>query len=188
MKLLVLRKPFFSRLSVSSLLRFFIFCFFIVAYFTAKIKFINVVTSTFFALFTGIGLFGSIFYIADLVNAKIIPEALILTSGVFVIAVIYQFVTKKDLSHWSWWLFFFLLVAIGLTVAEIFVQVSWFRIAIDLGVILLFVFLVMYDTYQIRERLDDHEWVLGVLNFFLDFANILIRIIAILIELYSRSR
>ena len=164
------------------------FLFFVVAYLTAKIKIINVVTSTLFALSTGVGLFGSIFYIADLMNAKIIPEALILTSGVFVIAVIYQFVTKKDLSHWSWWLFFFLLIAIGLTIAEIFVQASWFRIAVDLGVILLFVLLVMYDTYQIRTRLQDNEWVLGALHFFLDFANILIRIIAILIELYAQSR
>jgi len=164
------------------------FLFFVIAYFTAKIKIINVMTSTFFALFIGIGLFGSIFYVADLVNAKIIPEALILTSGVFVLAVIYQFVTKKDLSHWSWWLFFFLLVAIGLTVAEIFVKASWFRITVDLGIVLLFVFLVMYDTYQIRTHLQDEEWVLGALHFFLDFANILIRIIAILIELYSQSR
>ncbi len=163
------------------------FLFFIIAYFTAKIKIVNVAMSTLFAMFTGIGLFGSIFYIADLVNAKIVPEALILTSGVFIIAVIYQFITKKDLSHWSWWLLFLLLVAIGLTIAEIFVQASWFRIAVDLGIVLLFIFLVMYDTYQIRERLQDNEWVLGALNFFLDFANILIRIIVILIEIYSRS-
>ncbi len=33
------------------------FLFFVVAYLTAKIKIINVVTSTLFALFTGIGLF-----------------------------------------------------------------------------------------------------------------------------------
>lgn len=164
------------------------FLFFAIAYFTAKIKIINMVTSTLFSLLTGIGLFGSVFYIADLMNAKIIPEALILTSGVFVIAVIYQFVTKKDLSHWSWWLFFFLLAAIGLTIAEIFIQASWFRIAVDLGVVLLFVFLVMYDTHQIRTRLQDNEWVVGALHFFLDFANILIRIIAVLIELYAQSR
>jgi len=163
------------------------FVFFAIAYFTAKIKIVNLITSTMFSLIMGAGLFGTVFFVADFISAQIVPEALILTSGVFVLAVIYQWITKKDLSHWTWWLFFLLLVAIGLTVAEIFIQASWFRIAVDLGVVVLFVFMVMYDMYLIRERIPDENWMLGVLNFFLDFANILIRIIAILIEIYSQS-
>ncbi|MGQ4834164.1 MAG: Bax inhibitor-1 family protein [Candidatus Asgardarchaeia archaeon] len=160
---------------------------FFIAYLTAKIKILNVITATIFSLVMGAGIFSTTFYVADTVNAQIIPEALILTAGIFVIAVIFQLVTKKDLSHWTWWLLFLLLVAIGLTVAEIFVHASWFRIAVDLGVVLLFVFITMYDMFIIREKMKDDEWMLGVLNFFLDFANILIRIIVLLIELYAQS-
>lgn len=160
---------------------------FVIAYFTAKIRIINMITATLFALIMGAGMFGTVFFLADMTNAQIIPEALILTSSVFVLAVVYQLITKKDLSHWSWWLFFLLLVALGFTIAEIFVHASWFRIAVDLGVVIIFVFLVMYDTYLIREKIPDELWMFGVINFFLDFANILIRIIVILIEIFGQS-
>lgn len=160
---------------------------FAIAYFTAKIRIINMITATLFALIMGAGMFGTVFFLADMTNAQIIPEALILTSSVFVLAVVYQLITKKDLSHWSWWLFFLLLVALGFTIAEIFVHASWFRIAVDLGVVIIFVFLVMYDTYLIREKIPDELWMFGVINFFLDFANILIRIIVILIEIFGQS-
>jgi len=122
-----------------------------------------------------------------LISAQILPEALILTSGVFIIAVLYQWITRKDLSHWSWWVFFLLLVAIGLTFAEIVVQVTLFRIAVDLFVVILFVFIVMWDMYTIRELIPNEEWMRGVLEFFLDFANILIRIIMLLIEIAAQS-
>ncbi|MHA1838352.1 MAG: Bax inhibitor-1 family protein [Candidatus Ranarchaeia archaeon] len=135
----------------------------------------------------GAGLFGSVFFFADLISAQILPEALILTSGVFIIAVLYQWITRKDLSHWSWWVFFLLLVAIGLTFAEIVVQVTLFRIAVDLFVVILFVFIVMWDMYTIRELIPNEEWMRGVLEFFLDFANILIRIIMLLIEIAAQS-
>ncbi|MGQ4914581.1 MAG: Bax inhibitor-1/YccA family protein [Candidatus Asgardarchaeia archaeon] len=163
------------------------FIFFLLAYFTARIKIVNVITASLFALIMGVGIFGSVFFVADAINAQIIPEALILTSGVFVLAMLFQWFTRKDLSHWSWWLFFLLLVALGLTIAEIFVQASWFRIAVDLGVVLLFILFVMFDTHRIREELPDEDWMLGVINFFLDIANILIRIIALLIEIYAQQ-
>ncbi|MCD6485102.1 MAG: US12 family protein [Candidatus Odinarchaeota archaeon] len=163
------------------------FVFFFIAYFTAKIPIVNVVTASIFSIIMGAGMFGSVFYLADLTNAQIVPEALILTSGVFVIAVIFQWITNKDLSSWAWWLFFLLLIAIGLTFAEIVVQATLFRIAVDLGVVILFIVFVVYDTSVIRNKLPDDAWMVGVLGFFLDFANILIRIIVLLIEIMGNQ-
>ena len=63
------------------------------------------------------------------------------------------------------------------------VQASLFRIAIDL-----FTLVVMWDLYVIREQLPNEDWMHGVLEFFLDYANILIRIIWILIEIAAASQ
>ncbi|MHA1860911.1 MAG: hypothetical protein ACTSVM_01265 [Candidatus Ranarchaeia archaeon] len=41
--------------------------------------------------------------------------------------------------------------------------------------------------YTIRELIPNEEWMRGVLEFFLDFANILIRIIMLLIEIAAQS-
>lgn len=136
----------------------------------------------------GAGLFGTVFFLADQVSAQILPEALILTTGVFIIAVVFQWVTRRDLSHWSWWITFGLLVALGLVFAQVVVQASLFRIAIDLFIVGIFTLVVMWDLYVIREQLPNEDWMHGVLEFFLDFANILIRIIWILIEIAAASQ
>ena len=59
---------------------------FFIAYLTAKIRILNLITATFFSLVMGAGLLSTTFYVADAVNAQIIPEALALTAGVFVLA------------------------------------------------------------------------------------------------------
>ncbi|MHA1916977.1 MAG: Bax inhibitor-1 family protein, partial [Candidatus Ranarchaeia archaeon] len=156
------------------------FLFFILALGTVKIRYVNIITSVLFALIMGIGIFGTVFYFADVTSAQIIPEALILTSGTFIVAILFQFTTKKDLTHWTWYIIFLLLIALGLTFAVFFVQASLFRIIFDLFFVLIFFLIVMYDMFMIRENLPDEMWMSGVLEFFLDFANILIRIILLL--------
>jgi FtsH-binding integral membrane protein len=166
------------------------FVFALAAYFIAMSKHnrISFVVASLFALVCGAGLFSTVFYLADFINAKILPEALLLSAGVFFIAMVWEWTTKKDLTNWGFWIFLFLLAAIVLTIAQAFVQVTLFRVAVDLGVVLLFAFIVAYDTHLARERLDDDSWMMAVLNFFIDFINIFIRIIVILMELYGRRK
>lgn len=161
------------------------FFFFFIAYLTSQIRGLNIITALIFAMIMGAGLFGSVFFFADLISPQIVPEALFLTSSVFVIAVLFQWVTKKDLSHWSWWIVVLLLIALGLVIALIFVQATLLRIVIDLGVVLIFLFYVIWDMYYIREVLPNEMWMHGVLEFFLDFANILIRLIWLIIQIIA---
>ncbi len=160
---------------------------FLLAFFTSKIRYVNIFTASLFALFTGGGIFGTIFLVSDALSAQIVPEALLLTAGLFVITVLYQFTTQKDLSHWTWWIIFALLIVLGLTVAIFLVQAAFLRIAIDLGVVVFFVLLVRFDMYYIKEVLPDEHWMLGVMEFFLDFGNLLIRIIWLLIQIAAES-
>jgi len=161
---------------------------FFIAFFTAKIRYLNLVTACFFALFTGGGIFGTVFLVSDPVSAQIIPESLILTAGLFIITILYQFITQKDLSHWSWWIIFSFLVVLGLSVAIFIIQATFLRILIDLGIIIFFVLLVRYDLFYIREWLPDEYWMLGVMQFFLDFGNLLIRIIWLLIQIAAEQK
>jgi FtsH-binding integral membrane protein len=162
------------------------FVFFFLAYLTANKTAISFIFASLFALVCGAGLFSTTFYVADIVGADIVPEALFLTAGVFLIAMIWEWVTKKDLANLGFWLFLFLLIAIVLTVAEIFTPLTAFRVAVDLGVVLLFAIMVAYDTYWVRQHAPDDKWMMGALKFFIDFINILIRIIMILIETRRR--
>ncbi|MHA2060572.1 MAG: Bax inhibitor-1 family protein [Candidatus Ranarchaeia archaeon] len=163
------------------------FVLFIVAFITSKVKYLNLITASIFALFTGGGIFGTVFLVSDAISAQIVPEALVLTAGLFTITVLYQFITKKDLSHWTWWMLFGLFVVIGVTVAIVFIQASWLRILIDLGVVVFFILLVRFDMYHIQEILPDEDWMLGVMQFFLDFGNLLIRIMWLLIQIAAES-
>ncbi|MHA2407156.1 MAG: Bax inhibitor-1 family protein [Candidatus Ranarchaeia archaeon] len=163
------------------------FVLFFVAFFTAQAKYLNLVTASIFALFTGGGIFGTVFLVSDAISAQIVPEALVLTAGLFTITVLYQFITKKDLSHWTWWVLFGLLCVLGVTVAIFFVQANWLRIVIDLGVVIFFVLLVRFDMFHIQEVLPDEDWMLGVMQFFLDFGNLLIRIMWLLIQIAAEA-
>jgi len=162
------------------------FLFFFMAYFTRSNSAVSFLFASLFAIICGAGLFSTVFYVADIIGAELVPEALALSAGVFLIAMLWEWITKKDLFHWGFWLFLFLIAAIVLTVAEIFIPVSGFRIAVDVGVVLLFTFIVAYDTYIAREHIDDSQWMLAALNFFIDFINILIRILILLIETKGR--
>ncbi|NIQ05655.1 MAG: hypothetical protein GWO20_07985 [Candidatus Korarchaeota archaeon] len=164
------------------------FAFFILSWISWKLKPAFVVFSTLFALIVGSGIFSTVFYIANLISATIVPEALAITSGVFILACVYQWITGKDLLGWGFWLFFFLLVVLGLTVAQLFITLTLFHIAVDIGVIILFIFIVMYDLFVTREEFEDDQWPLAVLAFFLDFINILIRVIYLLLILASESQ
>jgi FtsH-binding integral membrane protein len=158
------------------------FVFFLLAYLTVSRTWLSFIFASLFAIVCGAGLFSTVFYIADVVGADIVPEALLLTAGVFAIAMIWEWVTKKDLYNWGFWLFLLLLAAIVLTIVEAFIPVPAFRIAVDLGVVLLFAIIVAYDTYWARQHAPDDRWMMAALKFFIDFINILIRIILILIE------
>jgi FtsH-binding integral membrane protein len=162
------------------------FLFFFLAYFTRSNSIVSFLFASLFALVCGAGLFSTVFYVADIIGADLVWEALGLSAGVFLIAMLWEWVTKKDLLNWGFWLFLFLLAALVLTIAEIFIPLTAFRIAVDLGVVLLFTILVAYDTYVARKHIDDSEWMRAALNFFIDFINIMIRILILLIETRAR--
>lgn len=161
------------------------FIFFFLAYLTRSHVVASFLFASLFAIVCGAGLFSTVFYVADIIGADLVPEALFLSAGAFLIAMIWEWVTKRDLSNLGFWLFLFLVVAVLWTVTEMFYPLTILRIAIDFSVVLLFTVLVAYDTYRARQQISNDQWMLAALNFFIDFINILIRILILLIETRS---
>ncbi len=79
-----------------------------------------------------------------------------------------------------------LLVLLGLGVLQLFLPfVSIYSIAIDAIVVIVFSAILFYDLEYTKKNKE--EWVSNTLNIFLDLVNIAIRIISILIKIYSES-
>jgi len=148
---------------------------------------LNLISLTAFALESGLMLMGPVFAFANMINVTIVPEALAIASGALFVLCLLQRILRKDLTSWEPWLIFALLAAIVFTVAEIFIKLTLFRVAVDLGVVVLFMPLILFDIGHILNKMNDEDWIEAVINLYLDFANILIRVIAILIEIYSEK-
>ena len=128
---------------------------------------------------------GPAFFLAHLTDPTIVPAALLMTGLSMILLSALQRATRMNIGHWGPRLFQLLIIAIVLTVVQLFVGFTLFQIAVDLFVIVLFCFLILYDMDNILNRLDDRDWVMAVVDLYLDFLNILIRLIRIMIKLKS---
>jgi len=156
---------------------------FFAAFILAKTPVVNVVLASLFAFICGGWMFGVIFSMANEVNAMIVPTALFLTTIIFIVMTATQYIFNINASNWGSMLIIGLVVALILTIFQFWIETPWINVVINLGVIVLFMGILIWDMYTIREKMDDDEWVRGALMFFVDFINILIRIIAIYLDL-----
>lgn len=118
----------------------------------------------------------------------VIPMAIGMTAFIVIIISLYVWITKKDFTHWGTWLLALLLLAIVLTILQIFIGLPLFLIGVDVFVVILFMAFLAYDMSSILHRYDDDEYISAALALFLDIMNILIRIIILLIRIYAESK
>ena len=123
----------------------------------------------------------SLLFVAGATDASIIPEAFGLTALIFVIFSLISWKSKYNFLSWGKALFILLIVALVVTVVEIFIQSSGINIAVDLGIIVLFIGFVLYDTQNILKRYSDDEYINACVSLYLDFINIFVRLIGILL-------
>jgi FtsH-binding integral membrane protein len=126
-------------------------------------------------------------YIANIADPMIIPEAFGITSLVFLLFSFYGWVTKRDFSSLGGILFVLLIVALILTIFQFFIKSLVFNLVVDIGVVLLFLVFIVYDMRNILTSYSNKDYIPATISLYLDFFNIFVRIVSILLRLRRRE-
>ena len=109
-----------------------------------------------------------------------IAVALGITAGISFIAGLIGWI-KHDISSWQNWLLGILICGVIASIVNLFIPTTGFTLIVSIFVILIFIPLIMFDVNRIKYHLSEEEWIAGVIELFLDFVNIFIRVLYILI-------
>jgi FtsH-binding integral membrane protein len=126
-------------------------------------------------------------------NPILIPEALIITSIVFVALSGYAYFSKKDFTFLGGILFILLIVGIvaslGVFVASYFttLDLSLANIAISAFFTLLFSAWVLYDMSSILRHYSNEDYIQAVVSLYIDFINLFVNILFLLIGMNQRD-
>jgi modulator of FtsH protease len=113
-------------------------------------------------------------------GAWIIMKALGATVALFAGIGLYGYVTKRDLSGMGGFLFLSLIGIIIASIVNIFVQSTFFEYMLSWIVVIIFSGFVMYDVQMIKTRYTDDMYIQAALALYLDFFNLFINILNIL--------
>lgn len=112
---------------------------------------------------------------------RIVLQALLITTGVFLGLTLFTLQSKYDFSGLGPWLFGGLVALMMTGLVGIFFP---FGRTMDLvyaaGGTLLFSGYVVYDTYLINSRLSPDEYIMGAISLYLDFINLFLNILRLL--------
>jgi FtsH-binding integral membrane protein len=161
-------------------------------YMVRKVPVVNILALG--ALGVGMGIFISpTVYIANLVQPGtssfmgldgVVGQAFLLTTIVFTSLTAYVFITRQDFSWMGAGLFvgFFLLLGIMLVFIFFGIPAKWMYTAYLIFGLVLFIGFVLYDTSNIMHHLSSDEYVLGALHLFIDFVNLFLFILQLLMN------
>ena len=113
---------------------------------------------------------------------QVIIEALGITTLIFGALSGYVYFTNKDFRSWGTFLTFALLGLILASFINIFLKQVVFGIVIDVLVLLVFLGFVMFDMSKILRDYGEDDVSSAVLSLYLDFLNIFIRILQLLVS------
>jgi modulator of FtsH protease len=113
-------------------------------------------------------------------GAWIIMKALGSTVALFAGIGLYGYVTKRDLSGIGGFLFISLIGIIIASLINIFIQSTFFEYVLSWIVVIVFSGFVMYDIQMIKNRYTDNMYIQAALALYLDFFNLFINILFIL--------
>jgi FtsH-binding integral membrane protein len=107
--------------------------------------------------------------------------ALGITGGIFFFPALIGWLAP-DLKDWGTWLIGILIFGVIISFINIFFATKVFTIMVSIIVIVIFLPLIIYDVNRIKHDYEDDEWIAGVIELFLDFVNIFIRVLIIIIS------
>uniref|UniRef100_A0A1D1XJ27 Putative membrane protein C576.04 n=1 Tax=Anthurium amnicola TaxID=1678845 RepID=A0A1D1XJ27_9ARAE len=117
-------------------------------------------------------------------NQSIVLQALVLTTGIFIGLTLFTFQSKYDFSGMAPYLFGSLWIVVIIGFVGIFFPFGkTFDLIIAIGTAILFCGFIIYDTYNIMNRLSPEEYITASVDLYLDFINLFIAILRILNDL-----
>jgi FtsH-binding integral membrane protein len=146
---------------------------------------VKVLLLTFFGLVSG-GFMGPVTAIAAFFGISF-NVAILIAGAVFFVPALIGWLSRSELTHWFPWLLGLLAVAVLAVAVNLFFPTDVVNILVSVLVIAIFIPLVIYDVNQVKYRLADNEWQIGVVNLFLDLLNILIRVLFLLLQVVGES-
>ncbi|KAG9297139.1 hypothetical protein G9A89_019420 [Geosiphon pyriformis] len=115
---------------------------------------------------------------------QMVLQALIITFGIFVGLTLFTLQSKWDFSGMGPILIGALWVVIILGLVQIFIPFSTgFDLVVAIGTAVIFCGFIIYDTFNILNRLSPEEYVMGAISLYLDFLNLFLNILRILNDL-----
>lgn len=134
-----------------------------------------------YAIINGLTL-AVIFYVFELNS---IIYLFLLSALVFAILAYIGFNTNQDLTSWMPYITVFLIMAIVLSIINIFIQNNTFDLVVDWVVLAVFCFVTIYDLNKMRNLQYDNNInpesisIYCAMQLYLDFINIFLRILSI---------
>ncbi|CAI2172479.1 2500_t:CDS:2 [Funneliformis geosporum] len=117
-------------------------------------------------------------------DQELVLQALIMTTGIFVGLTLFTFQSKWDFSGMAPYLFGGLWIVIIVGFVAIFLPFNrTFDLILAIGTALLFCGFIIYDTFNIMNRLSPEEYIVASVDLYLDFVNLFLAILRILNDL-----
>lgn len=119
-------------------------------------------------------------YLAMSNGSQIVGTALGGTGTIFFALSGYALMTKKDFSFMGGFLLVGLMIAIVASLANIFLQISGFSLAISSVIIMIMSGFILYDTSRMIHKPESANYILMTVSLFLNIFNIFISLLHIL--------
>lgn len=145
---------------------------------------LNVLAFGVFTAFTGFAILGPMFMVAIMTTGgpAVIWNAFGLSALVFGALTAFVLITGKDFSFLRGTVVMGLFVLVAFMIGAMFLGMPAVHLAVTCGGLLLFSLFVLYNTSEIMHRYSSDMWISGALALFLDFINIFIRILSLLMR------
>jgi protein lifeguard len=118
----------------------------------------------------------------------IVIQSFILTASIVVCLTLYTLQSKRDFSKMGATLFTLLWLLIIAGFVQVFIPFeSTINLAISLLGAFVFSLFIVYDTHLLMKKLNPEEYIVAVINLYLDIINLFIEILKILNELKGRD-
>lgn len=118
--------------------------------------------------------------LVSLFEMMLVAQAFFLTAVVVVGLTIYTFQTKRDFEWLGGTLYSFLTIAMFAGFIQIFLRSNFIDTVLTVSGACIFSAYIIYDTQQIMKHLSAEEYIIGVINLYMDIINLFVKILKIL--------
>jgi FtsH-binding integral membrane protein len=118
--------------------------------------------------------------IASFYDKWLVIEAFFITTTLVACLTVYTLQSKRDFSSWGAGLFALLWILIFGGIMQIVFQNTMIHGILSLFGALLFCLFIIFDTNMLMNKLSPEEYIIGVINLYLDIINLFLEILKIL--------